>query len=89
MHRIYLDHNASTRDPAKKVNFPKPIGELEVEALRDPDVTGRLQARHTTVLRTDLDGLATIRTDGTQLHYWIQTWQQPSKILGLPEHLVH
>jgi competence protein ComEC len=54
-----------------------------------PDVTSRLQARHTTVLRTDLDGLATIRTDGTQLHYWIQTWQQPSKILGLPEHLVH
>ncbi len=54
-----------------------------------PDVVGRLEARHATILRTDRFGLATVTTDGTRLHYGIETWQQPSKILGLPEHLVH
>jgi competence protein ComEC len=54
-----------------------------------PDVVHRLEARHTTILRTDLAGLATVRTDGDHLRYAIQIWRQPSKILGLPEHLVH
>jgi hypothetical protein len=40
-----------------------------------PDVVGRLAARHTAVLRTDLDGLATVRTDGRRLWFDIQSWQ--------------
>ena len=54
-----------------------------------PDVVGRLEARHTTILRTDLAGLATVRTDGKQLNYLVQAWQPPAKLLALPVHLVH
>lgn len=38
-----------------------------------PEVLARLQARHTAILRTDLGGLATVRTDGRRL--WFQTAQ--------------
>lgn len=54
-----------------------------------PDVVSRLEARHATILRTDRFGRATVTTDGTRLNYGIEAWRQPSKILGLPEHLVH
>jgi len=36
-----------------------------------PDVMKRLAERHTAVLRTDLDGLVTVRTDGRRL--WVDT----------------
>jgi competence protein ComEC len=39
-----------------------------------PDVLGRLEARHATILRTDEAGLATIGTDGQRLHYGLQAW---------------
>lgn len=39
-----------------------------------PDVIGRLEARHTTILRTDEAGLATIRTNGRTLNYGLQAW---------------
>lgn len=41
------------------------------------DVLARLAARHTAVLRTDLDGLVTVKTDGQRI--WLQTmrWQSP------------
>lgn len=39
-----------------------------------PDVLGRLQARHATILRTDEAGLATIRTDGRHLNYGLHAW---------------
>jgi competence protein ComEC len=54
-----------------------------------PDVMGRLETRHTTILRTDLDGLATVRTDGKRLNYLVQAWQPPAKLLELPVHLLH
>ena len=34
-----------------------------------PDVLGRLSARHAAILRTDLDGLVTARTDGRSLWF--------------------
>ena len=36
-----------------------------------PDVLKRLAARHAAILRTDLDGLVTVRTDGRRL--WLET----------------
>jgi competence protein ComEC len=39
------------------------------------DVLGRLAARHATVLRTDLDGLVTVSTDGRGLSYGIAAWR--------------
>jgi competence protein ComEC len=39
-----------------------------------PDVLKRLVARHTAILRTDLDGLATVRTDGHNLWFGIESW---------------
>lgn len=53
------------------------------------DVLARLEARHAAILRTDRLGLATVRTDGRRLRYWVEAWRTPPKILGLPEHLVH
>lgn len=53
-----------------------------------PDVVQRLEASHITVLRTDLDGLATVRTDGNRLNYLIQAWQPSPDVLELPVHLV-
>src|SRR5207248_3173716 len=40
-----------------------------------PDVVQRLEESHTTILRTDLDGLATVRTDGTRLFFAISPWR--------------
>jgi competence protein ComEC len=39
------------------------------------EVLDRLAARHTAILRTDLDGAATIRTDGVRLQYEVQRWR--------------
>lgn len=50
-----------------------------------PDVLGRLHARHTAILRTDLGGLATVRTDGKRL--WYDAWNgrtSASPILSKP-----
>ena len=41
-----------------------------------PDVVQRLQEAHTTILRTDLDGLATVRTDGTRLFFALSSWEK-------------
>ncbi|HEV2200419.1 MAG TPA: DNA internalization-related competence protein ComEC/Rec2 [Bryobacteraceae bacterium] len=38
------------------------------------DVVGRLTERHSAILRTDLDGLVTVRTDGTHLWYDQTAW---------------
>ncbi len=54
-----------------------------------PDVLARLEARHSTVLRTDLSGLATVRTDGKHLNYLVQSWASPSHLLAVPVHLLH
>ena len=54
-----------------------------------PDVLARLEARHSTILRTDLLGLVTVRTDGKQLNYQVQSWASPYHLLALPVHLVH
>jgi len=53
-----------------------------------PDVLGRLSARHTAVLRTDLDGLVTARTDGHSVFYDLQTWQNNPQPLRFPQHLI-
>lgn len=42
-----------------------------------PDVLRRLEARHITVLRTDNDGMVTVRTDGRRLSYDIMAWGEP------------
>ncbi len=42
----------------------------------------RLEARHAAVLRTDLDGLATVRTDGRKLWFEIQSWQAGAPLGG-------
>ena len=49
-----------------------------------PDVLGRLEERNTTVLRTDLDGLATVWTDGQGLWYRIESWQPRAGPVGIP-----
>ena len=41
-----------------------------------PDVLGRLSALHAAILRTDLDGLVSARTDGHALWFDLQTWQE-------------
>lgn len=38
------------------------------------DVVGRLTERHAAILRTDLDGLVTVRTDGVRLWYDQNAW---------------
>jgi competence protein ComEC len=53
-----------------------------------PDVLGRLSARHAAVLRTDLDGLVTARTDGRSVFYDLQAWQQNPQPLRFPLHLI-
>jgi competence protein ComEC len=53
-----------------------------------PDVLGRLSARHTAILRTDLDGLVTARTDGKGLWFDLQAWQIHPQPLLFPEHLI-
>jgi competence protein ComEC len=39
-----------------------------------PDVVNRLITHHTAILRTDLNGLVTVRTDGTRLWFDSGTW---------------
>jgi competence protein ComEC len=39
-----------------------------------PDVLGRLIFDHTAILRTDLDGLASVRTDGKRLWFNVKAW---------------
>jgi competence protein ComEC len=44
-----------------------------------PDVLARLNERHTTILRTDRFGLATVRTDGHRLTYNIEAWDTQAR----------
>lgn len=44
-----------------------------------PDVLARLNERHTTILRTDRFGLATVRTDGQRLTYNIEAWDTQTR----------
>jgi competence protein ComEC len=53
-----------------------------------PDVLGRLSARHAAILRTDLDGLVTVQTDGHTLRFDLQTWQGQLQPLRFPAHLL-
>jgi competence protein ComEC len=53
-----------------------------------PDVLGRLSARHAAILRTDLGGLVTARTDGKRLWYALQAWQEKPQPLRFPLHLI-
>jgi len=53
-----------------------------------PDVLGRLSARHTAILRTDLDGLVTARTDGRSVFFDLQAWQENPQPLRFPAHLI-
>ena len=46
------------------------------------DVLARLNARHTAVLRTDLDGLITVKTDGRRLMMDTERWSNGSTSLG-------
>ena len=53
-----------------------------------PDVVGRLMARHAAILRTDLDGLVSARTDGQALWFDLQAWQGQPQPLRFPVHLI-
>ncbi|MGA3186022.1 MAG: DNA internalization-related competence protein ComEC/Rec2 [Bryobacteraceae bacterium] len=46
------------------------------------DVLARLRDRHTAVLRTDLDGLITVRTDGQRLTMDTAQWSKGSDLFG-------
>jgi competence protein ComEC len=48
-----------------------------------PEVLDRLRARHTAILRTDLHGLATVRTDGRRVWFELADWR-PRRILDRP-----
>ncbi len=54
-----------------------------------PDVLARLEALHTTVLRTDLGGLATARTDGSRLWFDTSSWHRNTHRIVLPAHLIY
>jgi beta-lactamase superfamily II metal-dependent hydrolase len=45
-----------------------------------PDVVKRLAARHTTILRTDQDGLVTVYTDGRGLWFDEMAWRPPEAV---------
>ncbi|HEX5432466.1 MAG TPA: ComEC/Rec2 family competence protein [Bryobacteraceae bacterium] len=47
-----------------------------------PVVLNRLKARHTAILRTDLDGLVTVSTDGRRLWFDMMAWR--GSLGGLP-----
>lgn len=53
-----------------------------------PDILKRLAGMHTAVLRTDLDGLVSARTDGRSLWFSLQTWQGNPQPLRFPLHLI-
>ena len=44
----------------------------------NPEVVTRLGERHAAVLRTDLDGLVTVRTDGSHLWFDQTAWETAS-----------
>jgi competence protein ComEC len=46
------------------------------------DVLARLRDRHTAVLRTDLDGLITVRTDGKRLTMDTMRWSEGTPLFG-------
>jgi competence protein ComEC len=46
------------------------------------DVLARLHDRHSAVLRTDLDGLITVRTDGQHLTIDTSRWSNGSSAIG-------
>jgi competence protein ComEC len=47
-----------------------------------PDVIARLAERHAAVLRTDLDGLVTVRTDGDHLWFEQTAWETAARAGG-------
>ncbi len=51
-----------------------------------PDVVRRLGERHITLLRTDLDGMVTVQTDGNWLHYDTMVWENAEREVefGMP-----
>jgi competence protein ComEC len=49
-----------------------------------PDVLARLSARHAAILRTDLDGRVTARTDGRRLWFESQSWLGTTEGLYFP-----
>jgi competence protein ComEC len=49
-----------------------------------PDVLHRLEDRHAAILRTDLDGLVTVSTDGTRLSYHQTAWEPSSPGFEIP-----
>jgi len=53
-----------------------------------PDVIGRLEQRHTAILRTDLDGLVTASTDGRRLWFDQSNWHAHWSGLD-PSYLYH
>jgi competence protein ComEC len=53
-----------------------------------PDVLARLSARHVAILRTDLGGLVTARTDGRAIWFTLNAWQENPQLLRFPLHLI-
>jgi len=53
-----------------------------------PDVLGPLEARHAAILRTDLGGLVSARTDGKGLWFDLQAWHDRPEPLLFPAHLI-
>jgi competence protein ComEC len=53
-----------------------------------PDVLARLSARRAAILRTDLNGLVTARTDGRAIWFSLQAWQENPQLLRFPLHLI-
>jgi competence protein ComEC len=49
-----------------------------------PDVLKRLAGRHVAVLRTDLDGLVTVSTDGRRLWFSQMAWLQEDRAPWYP-----
>jgi competence protein ComEC len=49
-----------------------------------PDVLSRLWARHAAILRTDLGGLITVQTDGTNLAFDIEQWHAHETLSKFP-----
>ncbi|MEP7353448.1 MAG: ComEC/Rec2 family competence protein [Acidobacteriota bacterium] len=54
-----------------------------------PTVMARLEARGAAILRTDQDGLATVKTDGHRLFFSLNAWSEHQKPLAYPEHLTN
>jgi competence protein ComEC len=54
-----------------------------------PDVVHRLADAHVTILRTDIEGAATVRTDGKHLIYKAQAWEPNQHRWSMAAHLIH